>query len=295
MTHERTEREAAASTDGAYSASPTAAQGANGYLYTCAGRIEFVRYPARRQDRTTLVFLHEGLGCVALWKDFPQRVAQASGLDTLVFSRIGYGNSDPAPLPRPLTYMHHEGLRILPEVLDAAGIDRCILVGHSDGASIAIIHAGGVRDPRVQGLVLMAPHVFNEPVCVASIEKARMAYREGLRDKLAAYHGDNVDCAFHGWNDAWLDPGFLDWNIEEYLAPISIPVLVIQGRDDEYGTLDQVAAIERQCGGAVQTLVLERCRHAPHRDRDEATLAAIVRFVDSPGAGVGECPTGSIA
>ena len=253
-----------------------------GWLEARAGRLEFVRHHTGHNDRPTLVFLHEGLGCVELWRDFPERVAQATGCDTLVYSRIGYGRSDPVELPRPLTYMHHEGLEILPDVLDAAGIRQCVLIGHSDGASIAIIHAGGVRDPRVLALVLLAPHVFNEAICVASIEQAREAFWSRLRDKLAVYHGDNVDCAFRGWNDAWLDPGFLDWNIEEYLAAIDVPVLVIQGRDDEYGTLDQVDAIARQCGGPVRTLLLEDCRHSPQRDRTEASLAAITTFVDAP-------------
>ena len=249
-----------------------------GHLSTSDGRVEFVRYPATVPGGPTLVFLHEGLGCVALWKDFPESVAAATDFDTLVYSRVGYGGSDPATLPRPLTYMHREALVILPEVLDAAGIERAVLVGHSDGASIAVIHAGGVRDPRVEALVLMAPHVFNEPVCVASIEAAREAYPAGLRERLAAWHGDNVDCAFRGWNDAWLDPGFLDWNIEEFLPGIAVPILVIQGEDDEYGTIDQVRAIERQAASGVETLLLENCRHSPHRDRANAAREAIVRF-----------------
>jgi pimeloyl-ACP methyl ester carboxylesterase len=252
-----------------------------GWLETRAGRLEFLRHQCTDDNRPTLVFLHEGLGCVELWKDFPQRVAQATGCDTLVYSRVGYGRSDPVELPRPLTYMHREGLEILPDVLDATNIRHCILIGHSDGASIAIIHAGGVRDPRVLALVLLAPHVFNEPVCVASIRQAREAFPRGLRDKLAVYHGDNVDCAFRGWNDAWLDPGFLDWNIEEYLPTIDVPVLVIQGRDDEYGTVNQVDAIAQQCGAPVRTLLLEACRHSPQRDQAEASLEAITTFVDS--------------
>ena len=249
-----------------------------GLLELPGGRVEFLDIAARRGDAPTLVFLHEGLGCVALWKDFPATVAEATGCRVLAYSRLGYGDSDPVPLPRPLTYMHHEGLESLSAVLDAAGIGRCVLVGHSDGASIAIVHAGGVRDPRVEGLVLMAPHVFNEPLSVSSIEKARDAYGQGLRERLARYHGDNVDCAFRGWNDAWLDPGFLDWNIEEYLPRIAVPVLVIQGRNDEYGTLDQVRAIERQCGGPVETLLLDQCGHSPHRDQADATRDAIAAF-----------------
>ncbi|MGA8258631.1 MAG: alpha/beta hydrolase [Arenicellales bacterium] len=230
------------------------------------------------ETATTLVFLHEGLGCVALWKDFPDRVAEATGLGVLVYSRRGYGKSDPVEPPRPLTYMHEEGLEVLPEVLDAAGIRSAILVGHSDGASIALIHSGSVRDPRVHGLVLMAPHVFNEELSVRSIHAAKEAYEHGgLRERLARHHGD-VDGAFRGWNRAWLDPGFLAWNIEEFLAGIGIPILVIQGKDDEYGTERQVHAIRDQAAGPVELLMLADCRHSPHRDQPAATLEAIRRF-----------------
>lgn len=232
------------------------------------------------EQAPTLVFLHEGLGCVALWKDFPQRLTVATGCGALVYSRAGYGASDPVELPRPLTYMHHEGLETLPQVLDAAGIRRAVLVGHSDGASIALIHAGGVRDPRVEGLILMAPHVFNEPLCVASIEKARDAYRGGtLREGLAKYHGDNVDVAFWGWNRAWLDPGFLEWNLESFLPGVAVPALLIQGRDDEYGTAAQIEAIERQVAGPRVTLWLDECGHAAHRDRPEAVVDAASEFL----------------
>ncbi len=254
---------------------------ARGFLDIPGGRVEYVDIEARRDDAPALVFLHEGLGCVGLWKDFPATVAASTGCRVLAYSRLGYGGSDPVALPRPLTYMHHEGLELLPAVLDAARIGRYIAVGHSDGASIAIIHAGGVRDARRDGLVLMAPHVFNELLSVSSIEKARDVYGHGLRDRLARYHGDNVDCAFRGWNDAWLDPGFLDWNIEEYLSGIDVPVLLVQGRDDEYGTLAQVEAIERQCGSTVQTMLLDDCGHSPHRDREASTREAITAFVSS--------------
>ncbi|MFZ0486813.1 MAG: alpha/beta hydrolase [Arenicellales bacterium] len=229
----------------------------------------------------TLVFLHEGLGCVALWKDFPDRVAEATGLGVLVYSRRGYGESDPVESPRPLTYMHNEGLEVLSEVLDATGIRSAILVGHSDGASIALIHAGGVRDPRVHGLVLMAPHVFNEELSIRSIRAAKEAYEQGgLREQLARYHGDNVDGAFRGWNRAWLDPGFLEWNIEEFLPRVAIPLLVIQGRDDEYGTERQVHAIRDQAAGPVELLMLPDCRHSPQRDQPAATLEAIRVFAE---------------
>lgn len=242
-------------------------------------QLEYLWRGPSPDEAPTLVFLHEGLGCAALWKEFPERVAEATGLGVMAYSRQGYGGSDPAEVPRPLTYMHDEGLRVLPDVLDAAGIRSAILVGHSDGASIALINAGGRSDPRVRGLVLMAPHVFNEELSVRSIRDAREAYESGgLRAQLARWHGDNVDCAFWGWNRAWLDPGFLDWNIEEYLAGIEVPCLVIQGEDDQYGTIKQVEAIERGVAGPVERLMLPDCRHAVYRDQPEATLDAIARF-----------------
>jgi pimeloyl-ACP methyl ester carboxylesterase len=242
-------------------------------------QLEYHWFGPPPDESPTLVFLHEGLGCAALWKDFPERVAEATGLGVMAYSRRGYGGSDPVEVPRPLTYMHEEGLEVLPQVLDAAGIRSAVLVGHSDGASIALINAGGRHDPRVRGLVLMAPHVFNEELSVRSIRAAKEAYEEGpLRSQLARWHGDNVDCAFWGWNRAWLDPGFLEWNIEEYLPRIEIPCIVIQGEDDQYGTIEQVEAIRRQVAGPVEVLMLPECRHSVFRDQPVATLDAIVRF-----------------
>jgi len=243
------------------------------------GTLEYVWSGPPPGEAPTLVFLHEGLGCAALWKGFPEQVAQATGFGVMAYSRFGYGASDPVEVPRPLTYMHHEGLEVLPAVLDAAGIRSTVLVGHSDGASIALINAGGRPDPRVHGLVLMAPHVFNEDLSVASIREAKTAYENGrLREQLARWHGDNVDCAFWGWNHAWLDPGFLEWNIEEYLPGIDIPCLVIQGEDDQYGTIAQVEAIERQVAGPVEVMMLPDCRHSVFRDQPGAALDAVARF-----------------
>ncbi len=244
-------------------------------------RLECRRIGPEPAETPTLVFLHEGLGCVSLWKDFPERAVEATGWGALIYSRAGYGASDPIPLPRPVSYLHTEGLKVLPQMLEAAGIRRALLVGHSDGASIALIHAGGIRDPRVSGAVLMAPHVFNEPLCIEGVKTARSAYEEGtLRTQLARHHGANTECAFRGWNDTWLAPDFRRWNIEEYLRPIDIPLLVIQGREDGYGTAAQIEAISRQASGEVQTLWLENCGHAPHRDCPEAVLAAMARFVE---------------
>ncbi|GAB3677486.1 alpha/beta fold hydrolase [Salinisphaera aquimarina] len=235
-------------------------------------------------DAPTLVFLHEGLGCLALWKDFPQRMVEATGCGALVYSRAGYGRSDAVTLPRPLTYMHHEAQAVLPAVLDAAGVQQAILVGHSDGGSIALINAGSVPDPRVQALILMAPHVFNEPICVAAIEQARAAYLEGgLRDGLARHHHNNVDNAFWGWNDAWLDPGFLDWNLEVFLPGVAIPTLLLQGGQDAYGTAAQIEAIEAQVAGPVESVWPDPCGHAAYRDQPETVIAASCGFLRRHG------------
>jgi pimeloyl-ACP methyl ester carboxylesterase len=223
----------------------------------------------------TLVFLHEGLGSVGLWRDFPARVADATGLGVFVYSRAGYGASEPAAMPRPVRYMHDEA-ELLPEVLAAAGIDDPLLVGHSDGASIAVIYAGS--GGKARGLALEAPHVFTEEMGLQSIARAREAYERGeLRGRLAKYHQD-VDAAFWGWNRPWLDPEFRKWNLEEYLPRIAAPILVLQGEDDEYGTRRQVDAIERGARD-VRVLMLARCGHSPHRDQPEATLGAIASFV----------------
>jgi pimeloyl-ACP methyl ester carboxylesterase len=251
-------------------------------------RVEVMHFPEEpviAPGVPTLVFLHEGLGSAQQWRDFPARVGQATGLAALAYSRVGYGASAPATLPRPLGYMQEEAKDFLPRLLDELSIDSAILVGHSDGGSIALVHAAldaRTKRGRIRGVVLEAPHVFVEDVSIASIAKARKAYETGdLREKLAKYHGANVDGAFRGWNDAWLDPGFRSWNIEEYLASIEAPVLVIQGEDDPYGTRAQVDAIARQVSGRVETVMLAQCGHAPHRDQPEATEAAMVTFVNS--------------
>ncbi len=226
------------------------------------------------------VLLHEGLGCVDLWKGFPQSLSDATGMDVVVYSRGGYGNSSPVEIPRPLTYMHEEGQIWLPKLLETLDYKKLILVGHSDGGSIALIHAGSAADPRVTGVVTLAAHVFNEPVCIASIEAAKEAYQQGdLRTALARYHGENVDVAFWGWNQAWLHPGFLSWNLEEFLPGIKVPLLVVQGDKDEYGTLKQVEAICSQTGGRCEKLVIKDCRHSIHRDTPAELIGAIAGFV----------------
>jgi pimeloyl-ACP methyl ester carboxylesterase len=244
-------------------------------------RIEVAWHGPAPGDAPTLVFLHDGIGCAATWRGFPAELARETGCGALVYSRVGYGGSDAVPVPRPLTYMHEEGFTGLPEVLDAAGVRTAYLVGHSDGGSIALLHASTPRAlPRVRALLLEAPHVFCEEVTVRAIERARGEFLHGgLRARMARYHGENVECAFWGWNRAWLDPGFRAWNIEDCLPAVTVPVLVVQGVDDPYGTLLQVDAIERRCGGPVRRCVLERCGHSPHRDQPEGTLLAMAAFL----------------
>ncbi len=226
----------------------------------------------------TLVLLHEGLGCVAMWRDFPARLADATRCGVLAYSRLGYGRSDPCALPRPLTYMHDEALEVLPSVLAVTRVRDAVVVGHSDGGSIALVHAGGTESPVLRGVVTFAAHVFCEELSVRSIAAARDAYEHGdLRARLVRYHGANVDGAFWGWNRAWLDPEFRHWNLEAYLPGIRVPVLAIQGRDDEYGTAAQVDAIVAGC--AAEPLFLDDCGHSPHRDREGATLEALTDFV----------------
>jgi pimeloyl-ACP methyl ester carboxylesterase len=247
---------------------------------TPAGRIEYRWAGSTLRDTSlpVLVFLHEGLGCVALWKDFPDQLAQATGLPALVYSRIGYGGSSPCALPRPITYMHDEGEAGLPDLLTALGIQSHILIGHSDGASIALLYAGAQPRAGLQGVAVMAPHVFCEDVSVRSIRAADKAYAEGdLKARLAKYHGDNVDCAFRGWCDSWLNPEFHHWNIEAYVDRITVPVLAIQGEDDEYGTAAQVDSIRRRAGA--EALLISACGHSPQRDQPAATLTALAGFI----------------
>ncbi len=244
------------------------------------GRLETCWYGPPPGLAPTLVFLHEGLGCAEMWRGFPAKLAETTGCGAFVFSRLGYGRSDPCRLPRPVRFMHDEGLTVLPEVLIAAGIQECILIGHSDGGSIAIVYAGGTAAPLLRGLITESAHVFCEDLTLKSIRKAKEAFnRGGLHRKLAKYHGSNTHCAFWGWNGAWLNPDFVHWNIEQYLPGITVPMLVIQGEDDEYGTRCQVDAIVRQAGAGSQILILPECGHSPHRDQEKAVLAAMQAYI----------------
>lgn len=251
------------------------------FIDICGSRIEYtLREPrAARAGRPVIVFLHEGLGSLAMWKDFPQSVADATGCTALVYSRRGYGQSDALPALRDVRYMHVEALEVLPVLLDRLGIEHPVLLGHSDGGSIALIFAGSAAQMPA-GVIAMAPHVRVEPLSVSSITAARDTFlNSDLKVKLGRYHAD-PESVFWGWNDIWLSPAFRTWNIEEYLPRITCPVLAIQGEEDEYGTMEQIRIIGRKAPRA-QLLELQRCGHSPHRDQPVAVTAAVARFIDS--------------
>lgn len=237
-----------------------------GFLEVGSVRLEVRRIGPPPGRAPTIVFLHEGLGSTALWRDYPDRVCEAAGAGGLVYSRRGYGASDAAELPRAVGFMHEEANRVLPRLLEAAGIVAPVLYGHSDGASIALLFAARYPD-RPRALVLEAPHAFVEEVTVESIAQLERSYTDtGLRDRLARWH-DRPDHTVLGWTRAWLDPAFRDWDIRGELAAVRVPVLVLQGEDDEYGTWAQVEAIEERASGPVRSVRLAACGHAPHRDR----------------------------
>jgi pimeloyl-ACP methyl ester carboxylesterase len=229
----------------------------------------------------TLVLLHEGLGSAALWGDFPDKLQAATGVGVFVYSRAGYGASSQVELPRPLDYMQREALDVLPKLLEAIGFQRGLLVGHSDGASIAAVYAGGVQDHRLCGLALMAPHFIVEDMGLKAIAETATAYETtNLREKLARWHKD-VDNAFHGWSGAWLNPKFRNWDISEYLAYIRVPIAIIQGADDQYGTIRQVEIAQEECHCPVDVLILTGTGHSPHRDAPGATLNAISELANA--------------
>ena len=243
-------------------------------------RLDYVWHGPPPNQAPTIVFLHEGLGCVEMWRDFPERVVETTGLGALVYSRAGYGKSDPISLPREMTFMHQEGLEVLPAIIDAFKINDPILFGHSDGGSIALIYAGS--DPTIppRALMLEAPHVFVEPLSIVSIEKARDDFKKGsLKAGLQRYHSDNIECAFWGWNDVWLSPDFRSWNIESFLPNISSPVLLIQGTNDQYGTRRQLDSISSRCRGVVRTELVADCGHSPHKDQPRLVLKIVSSFL----------------
>ena len=234
-----------------------------------------------------LVFLHEGLGSLSMWKDFPQRLCRAAACRGLVYSRPGYGRSTPRAAEEAwgLDFMHRQAFEVLPALLAALDIDtaaqRPWLFGHSDGASIALLHAARYPD-RVAGAIVLAPHILVEPISLASIEQARLAYLQtDLRERLAPHH-DDPDSAFWGWNRIWLDPAFKHWSIEDEIATIRAPLLAVQGLDDAYGTLEQIRGIARRVA-QTQLLELEACGHSPHRDQPERLIQAATAFLHRHG------------
>jgi pimeloyl-ACP methyl ester carboxylesterase len=252
-----------------------------GFLRVDGSRLDYRWIGPGPAEATTLVFLHEGLGCVDLWKDFPDRLAERTGLGALVYSRPGYGRSDPVEDLLAVDYHLTEALEVLPKVLEAAGVQRAVLVGTSDGGTISLVYVGNGGAEQVDGVISMAAHVLNEEITIQGIREAREAYETtGIREKLARYHGRNVDWAFWSWCNVWLSPEFRDWNVERYLPGITVPVLVLQGEDDHYGSVAQVDAIARQVSGPAETVMIPDCGHSPYLEQPEATLDAMAAFID---------------
>jgi pimeloyl-ACP methyl ester carboxylesterase len=224
-----------------------------------------------------LVFLHEGLGSVSLWRDFPDKLSRRLGMPALIYSRRGYGQSTPLDGPREPDFMHREALEVLPALLAEHRIGRKLIIGHSDGASIGLIYAAS-QPPDLYGAVLMAPHVMVEPVSVESIARITQTYEHtDLRQRLSRHHA-HVDDAFLGWSRIWLDPRFRDWSLADECRRLATPTLVIQGVGDEYGSLAQIDAIQELTPAPHSRLVLEKCGHSPHRDREEDVIEAIAAF-----------------
>ena len=244
---------------------------------TVLGRQLEVRELPGEQSGPTLVLLHEGLGCVAMWKDFPDQLNQRTGLPVFTYSRFGYGGSAPEPLPWPVDFHTREAREVLPAVLDAAAVEQCILIGHSDGASIALINAGAVNDSRILAVAALAPHVCCEQRCRDQVGAAVEAYEHGqLADGLGRYHGDNLECAFRGWSETWRDPDFESWDISHHLDAIKVPMLAVRGLDDPYNTPVHVNALGAR-GASVHQLA--QCAHAPHVEQRDQVLDLLAAFI----------------
>lgn len=241
------------------------------------GSVEYRCWGPSPHAGPAIVLLHEGLGCLALWRDVPDRLAEITGCGVLAYSRYGYGDSDTIKLPRPLDYMTREA-RVLAELIERFGLNDHYLLGHSDGGSIAALYAAQTNRPGLKKLILLAPHFFVEPCCVSAITTAREAFEaEGLRERLARYHS-HVDAAFRGWCDLWLDTGFIDgWNIEHCADEIDMPVMALQGSDDEYGTAAQYRAWQDH--PAFDLHILNKCGHDPFRDQRDRSLELVSTFV----------------
>ena len=243
-------------------------------------KLEYACYGPAPGEASTIIMLHEGLGCVELWRDFPQKLSDATGCGVFVFSRAGYGQSDPTGLPRPVTYMTDEAVNILPQVLDVIGFKTGLLLGHSDGATIVAIYGGSIVDHRVRSLILIAPHFFTEPSGLATIKDVKSSYETGdLKQRLSKYHKD-VDNAFYGWNDIWLHSEFKDWDVSDVIDYWRIPVLVFQGNQDPYGTNAQITEIETRIYSPLELVMLDDCFHLPQFEKPSETLGAITEFMN---------------
>jgi len=251
-----------------------------GFLELPPLRLEYRMIGPPPEAAPTIVMLHEGLGSVSLWGEFPDKIAAATGAGVFAYSRAGYGKSTGAKLPRTTSFMDEEACEVLPRVLDAIGFRRGVVLGHSDGASIATIYAGSVQDHRVRGLVLIAPHFFTEDMGLAEIRRARKSFDSGaLRERLKPYHAD-VDTAFRSWNGPWLHPDFHKWDITEALSYIRVPILIVQGENDQYGTLKQIEVARQECFCPVEAVVLPGIRHIPYREAPELTVDAVAGFIN---------------
>ncbi len=240
---------------------------------------QWIEETYRTPDAPVLVFLHEGLGCIDLWKDFPEMLCRQTQLTGFMYTRAGYGHSDPCPLPRKKTYLHKEALKVLPKVLSAARIRDHIIMGHSDGGSIGIIYAGSPHAAHLTGLITEAAHLYCEPVTTAFLKEARKAYLEtDLKQKLERYHGTNTDTAFFGWNKTWLDPRFNFWNIEKYLKHITVPFLAVQGRQDPTATLAQLSSMATKAPNGCMEII-EDCGHIPHLEKKQAVVTVMGEFI----------------
>ena len=244
-----------------------------------ADRLEYAWIGPTPTEAPTIVFLHEGLGSTSMWRDFPAALAARTGCGVLLYSRLGHGGSDALGEPRSVDFMHREAQDVLPSIVDHFRLEDTVLFGHSDGASIALIHAGERLRP-IRALVLEAPHVFVEERTIQGVTRMCDLYAgSDLPDRLARYHGPNTERMFRGWKEVWLLPEFRSWNIEKFIPGIACPILLIQGEDDEHGTLKQLDAVERQVREPVERLILPQCGHSPHRDHPEAVLDTSSRFI----------------
>jgi pimeloyl-ACP methyl ester carboxylesterase len=251
-----------------------------GFLDLPPLRLEYRMIGQRPDAAPTIVMLHEGLGSVGLWGTFPEELAAATGAGVFAYSRAGYGASPPGKLPRTTSFLDEEAREVLPRVLDAIGFQRGFLLGHSDGASIAAIYAGSVQDHRVRGLILIAPHFFTEETGLNEIRRARKSFESGaLRERLKTWHAD-VDAAFWSWNTPWLHPDFETWDITDALAYIRVPILIVQGDQDQYGTIGQIEVAKRECFCPVEAAILPGVRHIPYREAAEPTRAVVADFIN---------------